>query len=168
MAEEKAFTSEAEETRDTDELIEKAIRMAFDRLGAGGWPCSPDGIPMTIVTGAASDKIPTVQFGNVVVGPVMIQRPVVATSLQDVIDAARETQKAAEFVVGVERRLLQWALDPAAKVRSPVDAQEAFSAPPAGYVPAQTPVDPRVPVEASEAAAKLAAAAPPPPSAPAS
>lgn len=118
------------------------------------WPVDADGNPMAIVSGTASDKVPTVTYGSAQVGPVTISRPVPNGSIQDLIDAARETQRAAEYVVGVERRLLQWAIDPASKIASPVDASEAFAAPPAGY-DASRAADPRD-VAAPEAAAPAA------------
>lgn len=125
-------TSEAPEVRDADELNEHG-QMGIVQPMPSNWPRDAQGNYLAIVTGACSDKVPTVQFGNVVIGPVMIQRPVAAGSLQEIIDAARETQRAAEYVVGVERRLLQWALDPSSKVASPVPAAQAFAAPPASY-----------------------------------
>lgn len=109
---------------------------------SSGWPQDADGNYLAVVTGSCSDLVPTVQFGNVLVGPVSIQRPVAATSMQEIIDAARETQRVAEYVVGVERRLLQWAIDPASKIASPVDAKDAFAAPPAAY-DASKDADPR-------------------------
>lgn len=135
------------------------------------WPQDAEGNYLAIVQGACSDLVPTVQFGNVLIGPVTIQRPVAGATIQEIIDAARETQKAAEYVVGVERRLLQWALDPASKIASPVTGQEAFAAPPEGYDKAAAPVDPRAAQEASALAAAqqppAAPAAPPaPPAAP--
>lgn len=122
------------------------------------WPQDADGNYLAIVTGSCSDLVPTVQFGNVLVGPVSIQRPVAVTSMQEIIDAARETQRAAEYVVGVERRLLQWAIDPASKIASPVDASEAFAAPPVTY-DASKVVDPRDTVAAQAVPAPVPAPA---------
>lgn len=149
-------TSDAPEVRDADEISEHA-QMGAAHSMPSSWPRDAAGNYLAIVTGACSDKIPTVQFGNVVIGPVMIQRPVAAGSLQEVIDAARETQRAAEYVVGVERRLLQWALDPAAKVASPVPPDEAFAAPPAGYDSSKAVH----PAEAAAGASAVAANHPP-------
>lgn len=84
-----------------------------------GWPQDADGNYLAIVTGTASDLIPTVQFGNVLIGPVSIARPVAATTLADIILHARDTQKAAEYVVGAERRLAQWAVEPSSRVINP-------------------------------------------------
>lgn len=108
----------------------------------GNFPQDADGNYLAIVSGAASNLVPTVQFGNVLVGPVTITRVVAAATLQEIIDGARETQRVTEYVVGVECRLLQWAVDPASKIASPVDAKDAFAAPPVGYDPTRV-ADPR-------------------------
>lgn len=105
-------------------------------------PVAADGTPLVKVTGSCLDKVPTVQYGSVQIGPVSISRWIDARTMQEIIDATRETQKMAEYACGVERRLVTWALDPSSKVQSPVDGSETFASPPAGYNPGQL-VDPR-------------------------
>jgi hypothetical protein len=149
MTDQKPTTSDAPEVRDSDELAEQGVVGGVIPMPSS-WPRDAQGNYLVIVTGACSDKVPTVQFGNVVVGPVMIQRPIAARTLQEIIDAAREIQRAAEYVVGVERRLVQWAVDPAMKVSSPVPPEEQFAAPPPGYDPSRAahpdePVQPQAP-----------------------
>lgn len=101
------------------------------------WPHDADGLPMAIVVGTASDLVPTVQFGNVLVGPVAIMRPVANGDLEQLIKDAQETQKAAEFVCGSERRLIQWATDPSTRIQNPANGTIVT---PQGDVPA--PPDP--------------------------
>jgi hypothetical protein len=88
------------------------------------WPCDAEGNPMAIVSGCASDLIPTVQFGNLLVGPVTIMRPVSNESLESVIEDAKKTQQAAEFVCGSERRIINWNLDPSTKIINPATGVE--------------------------------------------
>lgn len=94
------------------------------------WPVDPEtGKPMTVVVAMASDLIPTVAFGNVtlqatIMRPVPVGERVAPEELSIDIENAREIQKAAEYVVATERRLLQWALDPATRVQHPITGQD--------------------------------------------
>jgi hypothetical protein len=126
---------------------EKAIK------GTGGpqvlsWPVDPDGNPMNIVMATAADLIPTVAFGNVTL-QATIMRPVVqGVALTDEelapdIDNARRVLKAAEYVVGTERRLVQWALDPASRIVNPATGEEFTGAgEAAGGAPIPAPTTP--------------------------
>lgn len=98
-----------------------------------------NGSPMAIITGTASDLVPTVQFGNVMVGPVSITRWVEDDGDESVIAAAQAVQQMAEAVVGSERRIIQYAIDPSSRVINPATGadmvptgpQQAAPAPPA-------------------------------------
>lgn len=152
---EDASTSEAPEVRDNAEVAEEAERVGI--TASAGAPIGANGLPMRRIWATISDKVPTVQFGNVVLtagAEEWIEN--FGTGIegrQHRIDRTRELMKDVEFVVGVERRLLQWAVDPASKVASPVTAQDAFAAPPQGYDVSQVS-DPR------DAAAEAAMATP--------
>lgn len=88
------------------------------------WPIGPDGEPMAIVMGSASDLVPTVQFGNVCIGPVNIMRPVKnPDDIDELAVEAAKVQKAAEFVIATERRLVQWAMDPSSKLEKPSEQE---------------------------------------------
>lgn len=142
MSDNKAQTHETPEVRDAAELREDVVRTVV-----GGVPIGVDGRPMTMISMTVSDKVPTVQFGNVVVGPVTLTRYIDdlgddLAGRQHRIDRARELQRDAEFVCGIERRLVQWAVNPETRIQSPVTAEEAFAAPPPGYDPNQA-TDPR-------------------------
>lgn len=100
------------------------------------WPHDENGKPMAIVVGAVAELVPTVQYGNITVGPTMIMRPIPNGPRQQQIDDARRVQRDAEFVCGVERRSSQWAMaGKDAKIMSPVPPGEEFGAPPADYDP---------------------------------
>lgn len=96
------------------------------------WPVDPEtGKPMTVAVSMASDLVPTVAFGNVtiqttVMRPLPIDRDLTDEELTQDIANIRKVQKVAEYVVGTERRLLQWALDPSSRVQHPVSG-EAFT-----------------------------------------
>lgn len=94
------------------------------------WPVDPEtGKPMTVFVAMASDLVPTVPFGNVTIQST-IMRPVPAGEAVDLaeltqdIENGRQIQKAVEYIVGTERRLLQWALDPQARIQSPTTGAE--------------------------------------------
>lgn len=133
---------EAPEVRDADEVAEERARVLSNLIPSNGWPIGANGRPMALVVGGCSDKVPTVQYGNVVIGPVQIYRFIDDEGTQARIDEGRITQRETEFIVGVERRLLQWALDPQAKIASPVSGDDAFASPPPGYDPAAAPQHP--------------------------
>jgi hypothetical protein len=121
---------------------------------------------MSIVTGCASNKVPTVQFGNVTIGPVSFMKPVpLDLTGEERINAMREIQREVEYVIGVEQRLLQWAVNPAQKFANPYDG-DRFAAPPSGYDPASMPSHPSDMANGQTPSPEaLAAAIPPPPSA---
>jgi hypothetical protein len=117
------------------------------------WPTEPDGTPMAVVVGAASDLVPTVPFGNVQIGPVTIMRPVTNGELDQLIEDGRAVQKAAQFIVGAERRIVQWATDPSSRVVNPATQAEVTPAA-AGVAPPAAPS-----AEGSGAAATTSGAA---------
>lgn len=120
-------------------LTEKAAREQLRGIQINSWPHDAEGNPMAIVIGAGSDLVPTVQFGNVVIGPVTIMRPVSNESIERVTEEASAVQKAVEYVVGTERRLLQYALDPASRIQHPITGQEAAAPPQVAQQTSQPP-----------------------------
>lgn len=82
------------------------------------WPHDENGEPMAIIMCQASELAPTVKFGNVTIGPVGAMVP--CKNDYKVIEAKmREMQKLAEYIIGTERRLIQWSLDPSSKIIPP-------------------------------------------------
>jgi hypothetical protein len=102
-----------------------------------------NGSPMAIVTGTASDHLPTVQFGNVLVGPVSITRWVEDDGDESVIEAARSVQKMAEAVCGSERRIIQWAIDPSQRVINPATGAEMAPTTPTQAPQSEPPAAPQ-------------------------
>ncbi len=96
---------------------------------------------MAIVSASARNVVPTVQYGSVTIGPVIVTRAVEDDGDQSVIEGARRVARIAEYVVGCERRLSDWAMDPASMPVNP-STGERFAAPPAGYDPATMPPHP--------------------------
>lgn len=106
-----------------------------------GYPHDADGNPMRIITAGVTDTVPTVQYGSVKLFVSVTEAYPVGTR-QDRINQTREVQRDAEFCVGVERRLLQAAIDPTYKFVSPFGDSEAFASPPADYDPSSMPPHP--------------------------
>jgi hypothetical protein len=104
-------------------------------------PLDDKGRPMVIIAASASNLVQTVPFSNVTIGPVTITRAVIDDGDESIINATREIQRMVEYAVGVERRLLDWALDPAQMPVHPTTG-EKFAAPPPGYDPASMPPHP--------------------------
>jgi hypothetical protein len=96
-------------------------------------PVGPDGNPMAVVVGSVKDTIPTVQYGSVQIFAA-ITRPVPNGTDEEIINATRQVIRDAEYAVGCERRLLQWAIDPSLKFHNPATGEQ-FAAPPPGYDP---------------------------------
>lgn len=111
--------SEAEAEVHQQHLTEKSAREQLRSPLPMHWPHDENGEPMAIVCGAGSDLVPTVTFGNVVIGPVTIMRPV-KNDPNTLAEEAAFTQELASYVVGSRRRLLQWALDPSSRIEHPV------------------------------------------------
>lgn len=111
------------------------------------WPVDPEtGKPMTVAVSMAADLVPTVAFGNVtiqttIMRPLPVDRDLTDAELEQDITNVRKVQKAAEYVVGTERRLLQWALDPSSRVQHPTTGEgftgegEAVGQPPVAQTP---------------------------------
>jgi hypothetical protein len=147
-------------------MSEEATHRNRAELGAGitvhQWPHDADGQPMAIVIGSGSDLIPTVQYGNVLVGPVTIMRPV-SNDPALLIEEAAFVQDAAAYVVATRRRLLQYALDPSSRVEHPMtgEAFDPASATAGTATPMSSPAEPQVEPAAPAAAPSGAPAAAP-------
>lgn len=114
-----ADQGQAQANEHAKQVKEKGQREAVIHLPQS-WPHDEEGKPMCIVVGAASDLVPTVQFGNVNIGPVQIMRPVPNHADLDMLAMeARVVELLAQYVVGTERRIFQWATDPTTRIEKP-------------------------------------------------
>lgn len=123
----------------------------------------PDGQQFVVVSCAASDLIPSVQFGNVLLQCTVTRAvplddtgmPIIIDGQDDaIIDVSRSIMRSAEAVVGSERRIVQWAIDPSLRVTNasgqpiegvpytPPTAPPAVPAPPAQPQPVAAPAAP--------------------------
>lgn len=99
---------------------EENVMQAVAGMFMNGYPRDEEGKPMAIVGGQASDLVPTVPFGNVNIGPCLVLRPVPNhDDLNLLAMEARIVQMLAQYVVGTERRLIQWATDPSTRIQRP-------------------------------------------------
>jgi len=106
-----------------------------------GYPHDAEGNPMRIITAGCTDTVPTVQYGSVKLF-VSVTEAFPVGSREDRINQTRELQRDAQFCVGVERRLLQAAIDPSYKFADPTGGGHPFAAPPPGYDPSSMPPHP--------------------------
>lgn len=84
------------------------------------WPRDIRGVPMIKVTCAAAELIPTVQYGNVTVGPVSVTRFVLdLDDDDDLLERINKVQSVCERAVAGERQSIQ------ALMRSRVDRAAA-------------------------------------------
>lgn len=67
------------------------------------WPRDPFGTPMVKIQAAAAELVPTVQYGNVTVGPVVVTRFVPATTPDQIKVAIKETQEIVEEAISEDR-----------------------------------------------------------------
>lgn len=126
-------------------------RAALSTANGVGAVIGANGRPMAMITGTASDLVPTVQFGNLMVGPVQVTRWVEDDGLESVIESGLEVQKAAQAICGSERRIIQWALDPSKKIENPVTGAQMGPAAPAPTQAPAPPAPPQPPVMAPPA-----------------
>lgn len=133
-------------------------------LGKSTLPMGDDGRPMAVIQVSASDLIPTVQFGNVLI-QTSIMRAVHDGPMTDeeraaedeanagIIERARRLSQAAQFVVSAERRIIQWAIDPSTRVINPGTGavltpdgekppSQVTAAPPSSEAPTSAPTIP--------------------------
>jgi hypothetical protein len=114
-----AAAPQAERDAHAQVLKEKGARESAIQLPMN-WPHDENGQPMAIAMGQASELVPTVPFGNINIGPAGIMRPVTNHDDLDLLAMEmRAVELLAQYVVGVERRLFQWALDPSTKLEKP-------------------------------------------------
>jgi len=103
------------------------------------WPHDEDGNPMTIIVGSVSDTVKVgenwVKIGN------EIMRPVPNISDEQIINDARQVQRMAEYVVGVERFLLNAEMHGTVIPVHPMTG-ERFAQAPAGYDSSSMPPHP--------------------------
>lgn len=72
-------------------------------------PLGPDGMPLVMVSCAATELVPHVQFGNVTIGPVVVTRFVPDGTDEELVEQGRRVQRIAETICAAERRLVQYA-----------------------------------------------------------
>lgn len=67
-------------------------------------PLGNNGIPLTKISHSAAELIPTVQYGNVTVGPIVVTRYVEDNGIEDLKKEMRATQTLCEEAVAEDRQ----------------------------------------------------------------
>ncbi len=70
------------------------------------WPRDAFGSPMVKISCAAAELIPTAQFANITVGPIVVTRFVIDASEETLMEEIRRTQKLCEAAVTEDRQTL--------------------------------------------------------------
>jgi hypothetical protein len=68
------------------------------------WPRDENGVPMIKIQAAAAELVPTVQYGNVTVGPVMVTRFVPDGDADHVKAWIKHNQELVELAVAEDRK----------------------------------------------------------------
>lgn len=65
------------------------------------------GTPLVEISCAAAELVPTVQYGNVTLGPIIVRRWVTDGTDEHLMEQIRETQKLCEAAVAEDRQTVQ-------------------------------------------------------------
>jgi hypothetical protein len=74
------------------------------------WPLDENGKPMAKVTMGAQEKVPTVQYGNVDLGPASVTR-FVPDNPEAIREGLKDCVKACEEIIATERNLVLSSLE---------------------------------------------------------
>lgn len=72
-------------------------------VGDHDWPRDAFGMPLVKISASAAELVPTVQYGNVTVGPVVVTRFCQGSTIEQIKAATAETQKIVEEAVASDR-----------------------------------------------------------------
>lgn len=81
-----------------------AAGVKTDAAGDQEWPRAVDGIPLIKIQAGASELVPTVQYGNVTVGPVLVTRFVDARTPEEIQVAVKQSQEIVEHAISEDRK----------------------------------------------------------------
>lgn len=86
------------------------------------WPTEADGTPMAVVMVSAAELVGSGQgmpdYSNITLGPVSFMLPC-KNDAAVIEETAREGQRLCQYLIGTERRAVQWAMDPSLKPLHP-------------------------------------------------
>lgn len=87
------------------------------------WPTDEDGRAMAIVFSSAGEVVKTQEYCNVQLGPTGAMVPV-KNDPEEIERTQREMQQLAQYILGTERRSIQWSMDPSLKPLSPDEIKD--------------------------------------------
>lgn len=97
------MASETAQQKTVRETAEKALTSVLGKIGT---PTDAFGTPMIRITAAAAELVPTVQYGNATIGPVMIERYVPDGPDEEIKSALKATMALVEEAVSEDRQTL--------------------------------------------------------------
>lgn len=97
------MAAETAQQKTARDAAERALTMAFAKVS---WPTDAFGTPMVKITAGAAELVPTVQYGNATVGPVLIERFVPDGPDEVVKGELKRTMEMVENAVSEDRQTL--------------------------------------------------------------
>lgn len=97
------MAAETAQQKTARESAEKALTMAFAKVS---WPTDAFGTPMVKITAGAAELVPTVQYGNATIGPVMVERFVPDADEAVLKGEIKRTMDLVETAVAEDRQTL--------------------------------------------------------------
>jgi hypothetical protein len=100
------MAAETAQQKTARETAEKTVAQAFSALTRIGHPTDAFGSPMVEITAGAAELVPTVQYGNATIGPVMIRRYVPDGPPETLKGELKRTMEMVEAAVAEDRETL--------------------------------------------------------------
>lgn len=94
------------------------------------WPMDPEGKPMAIVMAYAKEHVGSGQglpeYAGIDIGPMGAMVPCVNTH-EEIDKTMRYVQRLSQYIIGTERRSIQWAMHPELKPQSPEEIEQELA-----------------------------------------
>lgn len=97
------MAAETAQQKTARESAELGVKTALQAIST---PTDAFGTPMVKITAAAAELVPTIQYGNATIGPVMVERWVPDGPLETIKAELKRTMEIVESAVAEDRQTL--------------------------------------------------------------
>lgn len=97
------MAQETAQQKTARDAAERALTTAFAKVS---WPTDAFGTPMVKIIAGAAELVPTVQFGNATIGPVIIERFVPDGDEESIKEELKKAMQMVEVSVAEDRQTL--------------------------------------------------------------